>query len=152
MLFRSPDFREQALKFNIDRLNGVLITHTHFDHSAGMDDLRVYCFADKKPLPCLLSIDSYEELKRTHAYFFKKGEDDVTGGMRFEFHVIQDDFGVEEFGGHSWKILSYEQNGMKVTGYRLGTFAYVMDLKNFPPEVYQALKGEIGRASCRERV
>jgi phosphoribosyl 1,2-cyclic phosphate phosphodiesterase len=136
-----PDLRQQALKYKIDRLDGVLITHTHFDHVAGLDDLRVYYFLHKKMIPCLLSIESYEEIKRTHAYFFQKNEDDVMGGTRFKFQVIQDDFGSEEFGGHSWKIMTFEQGGMKVTGFRLGSFAYVMDLKNFTPEIYQALKG-----------
>ncbi len=37
--------------------------------------------------------------------------------------------------------MTFEQGGMKVTGFRLGSFAYVMDLKNFTPEIYQALKG-----------
>jgi phosphoribosyl 1,2-cyclic phosphate phosphodiesterase len=141
LLDAGPDLRQQALKYKIDRLDGVLITHTHFDHIAGLDDLRVYYFLHKKMILCLLSIESYEEIKRTHVYFFKKSEDDVMGGARFKFQVIQDDFGTEEFGGHSWKIMTFEQSGMKVTGFRLGSFAYVMDLKNFTPEIYQVLKG-----------
>jgi phosphoribosyl 1,2-cyclic phosphate phosphodiesterase len=133
-----PDFRQQGLKYGIDRLDGVLITHTHFDHVAGLDDLRVFYFLHKKTLPCLLSQESYDEIKRTHGYFFTKATDK---GSRFEFHIIKKDFGTENFGGHRWQIMTFEQGGMKVTGYRLGTFAYVMDLKNFSPEIYQALKG-----------
>ncbi len=136
-----PDFRQQALKFGIDRLDGVLITHTHFDHIAGLDDLRVYYFLHKKRLPCLLSKDSYDEIKRMHGYFFIKSEDDVMGAARFQFHVIKNDFGTEEFVGHPWEIMTFEQSGMKVTGYRLGSFAYVMDLKIFSPKIYEALKG-----------
>lgn len=136
-----PDFRTQALKYGIDRLDGVLITHTHFDHVAGLDDLRVYYFLHKKTLPCLLSQESLDEIKRTRGYFFEKSNDDIMGGSRFNFHVIKHDFGSEKFGGHSWKIMSFQQGGMKVTGFRLGTFAYVMDLKQFTPEVYEALKG-----------
>jgi phosphoribosyl 1,2-cyclic phosphate phosphodiesterase len=37
--------------------------------------------------------------------------------------------------------MTFEQGGMKVTGFRLGSFAYVMDLKHFTPEIYEALKG-----------
>jgi phosphoribosyl 1,2-cyclic phosphate phosphodiesterase len=136
-----PDFRQQGLKYGIDRLDGVLITHTHFDHVAGLDDLRVFYFLQKKTLPCLLSQDSYDEIKRTHGYFFNKSNDDVMGGSRFEFHIIKKDFGTEKFGGHAWQVMTFEQGGMKVTGYRLGSFAYVMDLKNFSAEIYQALKG-----------
>ncbi len=136
-----PDFRQQALRCGLDRLDGVLITHTHFDHIAGIDDLRVYYFLLHQTLPCLLSQDSYEDIKKTHGYFFKKSTDDVMGGTRFQFQIIQNDFGTENFCGHNWQILTFEQGGMKVTGFRLGSFAYVMDLKNFSSEIYEALKG-----------
>lgn len=136
-----PDFRYQALKYGIDRLDGVLITHTHFDHIAGLNDLRVYYFLKKKTLPCLLSQESYDDLKQTQTYIINQSNDDVMGGSRFNFQMIKKDFGIEKFGGHSWQIMSFEQSGMKVTGFRLGSFAYVMDLKNFTPEIYQALKG-----------
>src|SRR5580692_11149638 len=43
-----PDFRQQALKYHINRLDGVLITHAHSDHIAGIDDLRAYYFLDEK--------------------------------------------------------------------------------------------------------
>lgn len=136
-----PDFRAQALKYGIDRLDGVLITHTHFDHIAGIDDLRVYYFLKKQTLPCLLSQESLDDIKKTHGYFFKKSNDDVMGGSRFNFQVIKNDFGIEKFGEHSWQIMSFEQGGMKITGFRLGSFAYVMDLKQYTPEIYEALKG-----------
>lgn len=136
-----PDFRQQALKYGVDRLDGVLITHTHFDHIAGLDDLRVYYFLQKKTLPCLLSQASLDDIKKTHDYMFKKSSDDVMGGTRFHFQTIKHDFGTEQFGGHAWQIMTFEQGGMKVTGFRLGTFAYVMDIKHFSEEIYQALKG-----------
>ena len=136
-----PDFRYQALKYRIDRLDGVLITHTHFDHIAGLNDLRVYYFLQKKTLPCLLSQESYDDLKQTHSYIINQSDDDVMGGSRFNFQVVKKDFGIEKFGGRSWQIMSFEQGGMKVTGFRLGSFAYVMDLKNFIPKIYEALKG-----------
>jgi phosphoribosyl 1,2-cyclic phosphate phosphodiesterase len=136
-----PDFRHQALKFGIDRVDGLLLTHTHFDHIAGLDDLRVFYFLHKKTVPCLLSQASYDELKMSHHYFFKKSDDDVMGGARFRFQVIKHDFGAEEFEGHAWKIMTFEQNNMRVTGFRLGSFAYVMDIKNFTPQIYEALKG-----------
>ena len=58
-----PDFREQALKYKIDHLDGVLLTHPHFDHIGGLDDLRAYYFIQKKPIPCLLSQETFDELK-----------------------------------------------------------------------------------------
>jgi phosphoribosyl 1,2-cyclic phosphate phosphodiesterase len=136
-----PDYRHQALKYGIERLDGVLLTHTHFDHVAGLDDLRVYYFLHKKTLPCLLSRPSLDELKIRNHYFFTGSNDDVMGGSRFAFQVVEDDFTEVDFAGERWKIMTYEQGGMKVTGFRWKNFAYVIDLKNFTPELYKALKG-----------
>lgn len=136
-----PDFRQQALKLGVERLDGVLLTHTHYDHVAGLDDLRVYYFLHHKQLPCLLSKTSYDDLKQRFPYFFQKSEDDVMGGARFQFQLIKNDTGEEEFEGERLQVMTYEQGGMKVTGYRLGSFAYVVDLKLFTPDIYDTLKG-----------
>ncbi|HZJ21544.1 MAG TPA: MBL fold metallo-hydrolase, partial [Pricia sp.] len=39
-----PDFRQQMLAHNVDRLDGILFTHEHSDHTAGLDDIRPYFF------------------------------------------------------------------------------------------------------------
>ncbi|MCP5505998.1 MAG: MBL fold metallo-hydrolase, partial [Chlamydiales bacterium] len=71
-----PDFRAQALKHQIDRIDGLLLTHTHYDHIAGLDELRIYTFIHKKPIPCLLSRESLEELKVRYHYFLPSHEKD----------------------------------------------------------------------------
>ena len=43
-----PDFRQQALRYGIDRLDGLLLTHTHYDHIAGIDELRIFYFRQNK--------------------------------------------------------------------------------------------------------
>ena len=50
-----PDFRAQALHYKINHLTGILLTHAHSDHIAGIDDLRAYYFLHKTKLPCVLS-------------------------------------------------------------------------------------------------
>lgn len=136
-----PDFRAQALKYNVRDLNAVIFTHTHFDHIAGIDDLRVFYFIHHKTLPCMLSHESYEDIKLRYDYFFRKSEDNTVGPSRFDFQVLQNDFGTFEFQGLSWNYLSYMQNHMKVTGYRLGKFAYVLDIHDYSEKVIEALKG-----------
>ena len=66
-----PDFRQQALKYQIDAPDGLILTHTHYDHIAGIDELRVYYVRSKKPFPCLLSQESFEDLKRRYYYLFR---------------------------------------------------------------------------------
>jgi phosphoribosyl 1,2-cyclic phosphate phosphodiesterase len=47
-----PDFRMQALEHHIDRLDGLILTHAHHDHTAGIDELRALYLRQKIPLPC----------------------------------------------------------------------------------------------------
>ena len=65
-----PDYRLQALKHRIDTLDGLILTHTHYDHIAGIDELRVYYLQSRKDLPCLLSKESLEDLKKRYENLF----------------------------------------------------------------------------------
>ena len=67
-----PDLRTQALQHKITDLDGVILTHTHHDHTAGLDDLRVFAFYHQKKLPCLLSKSSLEDIRRGYPFFFTK--------------------------------------------------------------------------------
>ncbi len=136
-----PDFREQALTYGIERLDAVVLTHGHYDHIGGLDDLRVFFYLKHQMLPCLLSSSTLKEIQLRTPYFFKKSSDDVMGGPRFEFQCIENDLGQVDFCSLRWQIVSYEQNQMQVTGYRVGNFAYVMDLKNYSSNLFKELKG-----------
>lgn len=128
-----PDFRQQALAHEIDDLDGVLVTHTHFDHIAGLDDLRVFDFLRQKTIPCLLSKESMQEIKLLFHYFKE--------GTRFRYQLIESDFTEVEFEGLKWKTVSFMQNGMKVTGFQLGDFAYLLDIKQYTDRIFEELKG-----------
>lgn len=136
-----PDFRQQALTYGIDRLDGVVLTHMHYDHIAGLDDLRVFYFFKHQTLTCLLSEATYHELKKRNPYFFESSSDEIMGGSRFQFQVIKEKSCIIDFCNLQWQIVSYEQNQMQVTGYRIGRFAYVMDLKHYSWDVIESLKG-----------
>ena len=62
-----PDFRTQALRAGLDRLDAVVITHTHADHVLGLDDLRVFC-ANGKKLPVCASSESLAVIQRLFPY------------------------------------------------------------------------------------
>lgn len=141
LLDAGPDFREQALKYGIDSLDGVLLTHGHYDHIAGLDDLRVFYFLKHQTLPCLLSRATYHDLKMRYPYFFEGKPDEVLGGARFQFKVIDEEKGDILFCNFPWTIVSYIQNQMQVTGFRIGNFAYVMDLKEYNSTIFESLKG-----------
>lgn len=133
-----PDFRQQALAHGIDRVDGLLLTHTHFDHIAGIDDLRIYSVRQNGVVPCLLSQESYDELVVRYHYFFKKGKNMTA---QFSYQVVHNVPGEVLFEGLSVRYFHYEQGGMKVTGYRIGDFAYLTDIRDYDETIFSFLKG-----------
>ena len=136
-----PDYRTQALKHGIDTLDGLLLTHTHYDHIAGLDELRIYTFVQKKPIPCLLSRETLEELKIRYHYFLPPFEADEVHATKLKFQILDGDQGSTNFEGLPVTYISYDQLGMKVNGFRLGLLAYVTDILDFEEEVFDSLKG-----------
>src|SRR3989344_4683064 len=136
-----PDFRQQALKYRLGALSGLLLTHTHYDHIAGLDELRAFNFSQKKPFPCLLSKESLDELKVRYYYLFKKRGEGESDTVELDCQILPGDAGVIDFLGVSVHYMSYWQGGMKVNGYRIGNFAYVSDIREYDGSIFVALKG-----------
>ena len=136
-----PDFREQALRYQIDELAGVLLTHTHYDHIAGIDELRIYYFRQKKSVPCLLSRETLEELKIRYHYFLPPHEKDAPHATKLAFQILENNTGRTVFERLKVDYFTYEQLGMKVNGFRLNTFAYITDIMDYDETIFQALKG-----------
>jgi phosphoribosyl 1,2-cyclic phosphate phosphodiesterase len=136
-----PDFRAQALKFGVNHLDGLLITHTHFDHIAGFDELRVFPFQAQKRLPCLLSDSSMKDLSLRYYYLLHKQVDGEVVSSKFNFQILEGDFGTTDFLGVEIGYVSYTQAEMKVTGFRFGDFAYISDIRYYTDAVPNALRG-----------
>jgi len=136
-----PDFRTQALKYRIDHLSGFLLTHAHADHIAGIDDLRAYYFLTKARLPCFLSQETYDEVALRYHYLLRPLESGKSIAAQLDFHILPSDFGTFESGGISFSYFSYFQIGVKVTGFRIGNFAYVSDIRDYTHEVIEKLGG-----------
>lgn len=141
-----PDFRLQALRAGLTQLTGLLLTHTHYDHIAGLDDLRPLCFRSTAPIPCLLSEESFEELKLRYHYLIE-GEKALDPSIKLvpytklKFQHLPSDFGEVQFGGHEWRYVSYFQMETKVTGYLMGNFAYISDIHHYSEQLLEALQG-----------
>lgn len=136
-----PDLREQALRYHIDHLDGVLLTHTHYDHIAGIDELRVYYLGERKPLPVLLSQTTIDELKIRYSYLFVEKNPTKSLTAQLEFQTLEGKRGKTVFQGVPLSYLTYEQGGMEVTGFRLGNLAYLSDLCNYEESIFEDLKG-----------
>ena len=136
-----PDFRQQALKYKITDLNGLMLTHTHYDHIAGIDELRVLNFRHKKPFPILLSKESYLDLQERYAYFFREHKEGASHATSLDCQVLPHESGAIEFLGEHVRYVSFMQASMKVNGFRIGSFAYVSDIQRYSEDVLHFLKG-----------
>ncbi len=130
-----PDFRMQALRFSICFLDGLLLTHSHHDHTAGLDDLRPLFHKRHAPIPLLLSSQTAQEIRKSYFYLFKTPP-------LFSLQLLpEQETGEVSFEGVPFQFVTYAQGKMVVNGYRLGHFAYLSDIKEFSPSIFKSLEG-----------
>lgn len=136
-----PDLREQALTHDIDHLDGVLITHSHYDHIGGLDELRAFYFKTRQPLPCVSSKETMEDLQRRCEYLFKEHRKGHSLPARLDFEPLMAQRGEGTFQGLQFRYMTFEQGGMPVLGFRFGRVAYVSDIRVYPESIFEDLDG-----------
>lgn len=135
-----PDFRQQALKYEIGAITGLLLTHTHYDHIGGMDDIRPLFFKrQEKKIPCLCTRESFDDVKKRFDYMMYSDSAE-TDTKYFDFQLIQQ-LGEQTFCGIKLAVCEYIQFGMRVVGYRFGNLAYLTDIAQFEQSIFDHLKG-----------
>ncbi len=135
-----PDLREQALKNNMTYLDGVIFTHSHQDHTGGIDDLRAYSFLNKASFPCLASAVTAEDIYRRYYFMFQE-QPNEKGFKRLKFEILPAHEGEGEFMGVKFKYFTYTQLGMPVNGFVFGNFAYVTDIHIVEDSIFKHLNG-----------
>lgn len=135
------EYRLQALKHHIDRLDGVIFTHAHHDHSAGIDDLRAYYLHHKGSIPCLLSRETLNDLEVRYHYIFDGKMYPDKLASRLDLRIMEGQRGTVDFLDIPFNYMSYKQTGMKVNGLRVGTLAYVSDIKEYDESIFEDLNG-----------
>lgn len=131
-----PDFRQQILSAGAPGLDGLLVTHSHYDHVGGIDDLRPYCYPDSFPVWCEPNVA--EDLRNRVPYCF--AEHLYPGVPTFNIHELTtlDPF---EINGDVIVPLRVMHARLPITGFRFGPLAYVTDCKTMPAETVEKLKG-----------
>lgn len=138
-----PDFRFQALKFGIKEIDGIILTHAHHDHTAGIDELRIFTLRSQKPLPCLMSEETLRELKVRFYYIFdpRYAQDGVKLTTDLAIDCLNGETGESIFEGLKFNYVAYQQGGMEVNGFRFGDLAYITDIKDYHPSIFSVLQG-----------
>lgn len=139
----SPDFRQQALRERIERIDAVGYTHHHFDHIAGLDDLRPFFFQNDAAMPCYMHPAMAEVMRRKYDYIF--GADPYPGAANVTIHEPDAAFTVPSRYGDDATLdverIPLKHGSMPVSGYRIGRFAYLTDTNNIPAASYDRLDG-----------
>lgn len=131
----SPDFRQQALNQKIYNIDAVLVTHSHYDHVGGIDDLRPFCAV--KRLPMYVREDVDVELRRHYDYCFS--EQKYPGVPTFNLKIV----GNTPFYIDGVKVIPIEvMHGKKpILGFRINNFAYITDAKHIDENEIEKLSG-----------
>ena len=137
----TPDFRTQALTHGVNDVDGVIITHMHFDHIAGIDDLRVFNYRDKTRMPLLMHRESFKDFRHKYYYLFEKRDEKMTQTAKFDIDILEEQTGQFKFLDNEFSYFSYSQAKMHVMGLRYKSFAYVTDIRDYDDSVFDHLNG-----------
>jgi phosphoribosyl 1,2-cyclic phosphate phosphodiesterase len=131
------DFRQQMLRENIRKIDAVLITHGHKDHTGGIDDIRAYNFSSGKDMP--VYVDRYaEQTLRTH-YDYVFAKDKYPGIPQLALHHIdKDDFYIENLKITPIQVMHHQ---LPVTCFRIKDFTYITDAKTISDQEKEKIKG-----------
>jgi phosphoribosyl 1,2-cyclic phosphate phosphodiesterase len=136
-----PDFRQQALRENIHRMDAVLLTHAHTDHIMGFDDLRPFCRGGRE-LPVYGSSETLQQLKQSFAFAFN-GQNRFPGYIHPDPRIVEAPFSL---GGTEIIPLPVPHGRTTTYGYLLvrngrRLLAYISDCKEVPEPVRQLIVG-----------
>ncbi len=134
-----PDFRQQMLTSECHRLDAILFTHEHADHTAGLDDIRPFFFRQKKDIPVYGHKRVLENLKIRFDYIFET-ENKYPGAPGVQTFEVKNN---QEFTIGETKItpINVNHGNISVFGYRIQDFVYLTDVKSIDDSEIEKLKG-----------
>ncbi|MBR0037139.1 MAG: MBL fold metallo-hydrolase [Bacteroidales bacterium] len=129
-----PDFRQQALRAHITHLDALLITHNHFDHVAGLDDLRAFCW--ENPLPTYADPIVSKTFIEKYDYIFVHK---YPGVPQMDLHIAhpEDEF---QIGETLVRPLQIYHGKLPILAWRLGPLAYITDCTEIPESEWAKLE------------
>lgn len=132
-----PDFRQQMLRAYVRKLDGIILTHEHKDHIAGMDDVRAFNYKSQDAIDIYAEERVQKAVKREYSYVF--AEYQYPGIPKMRLNTITDyPFTVKGLTIIPLRAFHYR---LPVYGFRIGDFAYITDANYVPEETKELLAG-----------
>ena len=138
-----PDFRCQMLRAGVSRLDAILLTHEHKDHTGGIDDVRAFNFVDYPP--SIHPVDIYAApaaarvVRKDYDYAFEKEK--YRGAPDIRLHEIDVARPLVIAGECVVPVSGHHSDRFEVTGYRIGRLAYLTDFKTIADSEVEKLSG-----------
>lgn len=131
-----PEFRLQTLRSGIRRVDMVLITHEHYDHIGGLDDLRPYNYMQKQVIPVLTTPGCADSIYRRYDYIFEPNK--TPGSVDI---AMQTGTGSVQFRDCKITPLPVMHGGLPIFGFRVNNLAYITDCSFIPDETFDLIRG-----------
>jgi phosphoribosyl 1,2-cyclic phosphate phosphodiesterase len=139
----SPDLREQMLDADVDRLDGVLLTHEHADHTHGIDDLRPLFVRNRRAVDVYMDELTAQAMRARFGYCFHSPVGSEYPPIATERALVPGKpVTIAGQGGPVEALPVLQQHGdIPSLGFRFGNVAYSADIKSLPPESIAAMAG-----------
>jgi phosphoribosyl 1,2-cyclic phosphate phosphodiesterase len=134
----TPDFRAQALRAGIERLDAILFTHAHADHILGLDDIRPFNHRQRGPIPLFASEATFAVIRRVFEYAFDDRER-TTYIPQLEVNLIGEN--AFDAGGLRFEPIPVMHGRDTILGFRFGNAAYLTDHSEVPASSMEKLRG-----------
>ncbi|MBL7915662.1 MAG: MBL fold metallo-hydrolase [Bacteroidia bacterium] len=132
-----PDFRQQMLRAEVNHIDGLLFTHEHKDHIAGMDDIRAYNYVHREKVNIYANLQVQEALHREFPYVFADFK--YPGVPEINMHTIDESaFSIGEIDFLPVPVLHYR---LPVLGFRIGDFTYITDANHITEQSMSLIRG-----------
>ncbi len=134
-----PDFRQQMLISGCTKLDAILFTHEHSDHTAGLDDIRPFFFRQKNNIPIYAHQRVLDNLKKRFDYIFET-ENRYPGAPEVQTFEVRNNVNFE-IGGTDIIPIEVDHADLPIFGYRIQDFVYLTDVKSINDIEVEKLKG-----------